>query len=165
MKIDGGKEVLNMAEKQCPSCKMMIDKDAKVCPHCRRKFGPTKPVKYFLIFILFICIISVVSEYNKNNTPVNITKSKVINEDTIKLSKIGESIKKKHPSWENDICNTIAEKKVQIGMTSNQVISSWGKPEKNNRTVGSWGTHEQWVYGNTYLYFENGIFTSFQDEK
>jgi hypothetical protein len=44
-----------MAEKQCPSCKMMIDKGAKVCPHCRKKFGLSWPLKIFLIlFALFL---------------------------------------------------------------------------------------------------------------
>lgn len=41
-----------MAEKQCPSCKMMINKDAKVCPHCRKKFGLGWPEKISLVLIL-----------------------------------------------------------------------------------------------------------------
>jgi hypothetical protein len=41
---------------------------------------------------------------------------------------------------------------------------SWGDPEDINRTVGSWGVREQWVYSNeNYLYFENGILTSWQN--
>ena len=41
--------------------------------------------------------------------------------------------------------------------------SSWGKPTKINKSVYSWGTHEQWVYPNdNYLYFENGKLTSIQ---
>lgn len=42
----------DMAEKQCPACKMMIDKKAKVCPHCRKKFGLTWPAKIFLALII-----------------------------------------------------------------------------------------------------------------
>jgi hypothetical protein len=52
---------------------------------------------------------------------------------------------------------------VQIGMSREMVKATWGEPENINRTVGSWGVHEQWIYGNTYLYFENNILTSFQD--
>jgi len=48
-------------------------------------------------------------------------------------------------------------------MTKEQVLASWGKPEDINRSVGRWGVHEQWIYDSTYLYFENGILTSFQD--
>lgn len=54
---------------------------------------------------------------------------------------------------------------VRIGMTQQQVLdSSWGKPNKVNRTVTAYGTNEQWVYDNyNYLYFENGILTSIQN--
>jgi sRNA-binding protein len=57
----------------------------------------------------------------------------------------------------------IKSKKMQLGMTKEQVIFSWGKPEQINRSVGSWGVHEQWVYGGTYLYFENDVLISWQD--
>lgn len=68
-------------------------------------------------------------------------------------------------SFPPDIQRCISEKKVQIGMSTEQVILSWGRPEHINRSVGKWGEHEQWVYGSTYLYFENGIMTSFQDSR
>ncbi|GAH38631.1 unnamed protein product [marine sediment metagenome] len=52
-------------------------------------------------------------------------------------------------------------------MTKEQVEVSWGKPRDINKSVGSWGVHEQWIYRkfshSTYLYFENGILTSWQD--
>lgn len=53
---------------------------------------------------------------------------------------------------------------VSIGMTQEEVIqSNWGRPEHVNRTVHSFGTHEQWVYGGgNYLYFEGGRLTSMQ---
>lgn len=54
---------------------------------------------------------------------------------------------------------------VRIGMTQLEVLnSSWGKPNHINKTTGSYGVHEQWVYGgNNYLYFENGILTTIQN--
>lgn len=54
---------------------------------------------------------------------------------------------------------------VRIGMSMQDVIdSSWGKPEKVNRTTNVRGTHEQWVYGSgSYLYFDDGILTSIQN--
>ena len=50
-------------------------------------------------------------------------------------------------------------------MTDEMAIESLGRPQENNRTVGSWGVHEQWVYrnGDLFVYFENGILTSWQD--
>lgn len=66
-------------------------------------------------------------------------------------------------SWDKDIIDLIKAQKIIIGMTKEQILLSWGEPETKNRTVGSWGVHEQWIYGNKYLYFENDKLTSFQD--
>jgi hypothetical protein len=54
---------------------------------------------------------------------------------------------------------------VTLGMTEEEVLaSSWGRPERVNRTTTSRGTREQWVYGiGNYLYFENGILTAIQN--
>ncbi|OGU40888.1 MAG: hypothetical protein A2455_17145 [Ignavibacteria bacterium RIFOXYC2_FULL_35_16] len=61
------------------------------------------------------------------------------------------------------IQNMVKERKIAVGMTSEQAILSWGKPDDIKRTIGSWGKHEQWIYGSNYLYFENGKLTSWQD--
>ena len=50
-----------------------------------------------------------------------------------------------------------------IGMNKEMATISLGRPNDINRTVGSWGVHEQWVYNNLYLYFENGKLTSYQN--
>jgi len=53
---------------------------------------------------------------------------------------------------------------VTLGMSTAQVLNSnWGKPNKVIRTQTKNGTHEQWVYGNNYLYFENGKLTAVQN--
>jgi hypothetical protein len=65
--------------------------------------------------------------------------------------------------WDEKIWSAIDKGEVFLGMTKQQVIMSWGKPERINRTVISSSTSEQWVYGRVYLYFDNGILTSFQD--
>lgn len=56
------------------------------------------------------------------------------------------------------------KKGVKIGMSQDEVRqSSWGRPNSVNRTSTSRGTHEQWVYGGGYLYFEDGILTTVQN--
>jgi len=65
--------------------------------------------------------------------------------------------------WEPEMCYYIAQRKVCIGMTPDQARAAWGRPEDINRDVGPWGVHEQWVYGYCYLYFENGVMTSYQN--
>jgi len=62
-----------------------------------------------------------------------------------------------------DISNKIFEHQIWIGMSSEMTILSIGYPESINKTTGSWGVHEQWVYKNKYLYFENGVLTSWQE--
>lgn len=54
-----------------------------------------------------------------------------------------------------------------LGVTDKMARVSLGMPNDVNRTVGSWGTHEQWIYDKyeIYLYFENGKLTSYQDKK
>lgn len=58
----------------------------------------------------------------------------------------------------------ILEGRVRIGMTAQMCRDAWGEPSEINRSSGSWGVHEQWVYGvGSYLYFEDGILTSIQN--
>lgn len=57
----------------------------------------------------------------------------------------------------------ILDEKIWLGMTDKMARESWGNPKEINRSVGSWGIHEQWIYNNTYLYFENGLLTSWQE--
>lgn len=48
-----------------------------------------------------------------------------------------------------------------IGMTAEEVRNStWGSPDDINKTVTAYGTTEQWVYGNKYIYFRDGVVTS-----
>lgn len=73
-----------------------------------------------------------------------------------------------HPNLDSQIKKCILNNEVKLGMIREQVLASWGKPDDINRSVGSWGIHEQWIYQRgdysaQYLYFENGILTSWQD--
>ena len=57
--------------------------------------------------------------------------------------------------------------KYWIGMTSDMALLSLGYPDKINRSVGSWGVHEQWIYNSKelYLFFENEILNSYQERR
>lgn len=53
---------------------------------------------------------------------------------------------------------------VVIGFSKQMCREAWGEPNSINKSTGSWGTHEQWVYGSgSYLYFENGKLSSIQN--
>jgi hypothetical protein len=60
--------------------------------------------------------------------------------------------------------HAIRNRQVAIGMTRCMALAAWGSPERNNSSVGSYGTHEQWVYPANYLYFENDVMTSYQSQ-
>ena len=62
------------------------------------------------------------------------------------------------------IADLIIKGFVETGMTKKMCIESWGEPDDINKTSGSFGVHEQWVYGSgSYLYFENGKLTTIQN--
>lgn len=152
-----------MAEKKCKHCAMMIPKEAKICPHCRKKQGVSFIVGAFIVIIGIFIFTGIITNISNKSTNDN---SPTSNES---LTAKGQKVKKKHASWPNDICNTVAEKKIHVGMDRDQVIAAWGKPYKINETIGSWGTHEQWVMSrgisSDYLYFENGILKTMQQSK
>jgi len=52
---------------------------------------------------------------------------------------------------EGDIA-TIMAGKIRLGFTARQVRESIGRPERINTTITGSGTHEQWVYGDNYVY-------------
>ncbi|MBN1473498.1 MAG: hypothetical protein JW914_02680 [Syntrophaceae bacterium] len=68
-------------EKKCKHCAMMIPKEAKICPHCRKKQG-TSIITLFLSAIFILFVIGMCSSFmnttttrspqsvSKNNDPV-----------------------------------------------------------------------------------------------
>lgn len=73
-----------------------------------------------------------------------------------------------HPRLAPKIKNALLEGKFFIGMDKEQIRVLLGEPDNINRTVTKNGVSEQWLYGNPgfgakYLYFEDGIFESWQD--
>ena len=60
----------------------------------------------------------------------------------------------------NGIRSAMESESVCVGMIPRQVILSIGQPKRKNMSGGNYGSREQWVYGETYLYFENGHLTS-----
>lgn len=78
---------------------------------------------------------------------------------------VNTSFKNPAPNWDNMTVDLIKKGKITIGMTREQVTYALGRPNKINESIGKWGTHEQWVYGHAYVYFENDIMSSLQQTK
>lgn len=72
---------------------------------------------------------------------------------------------KAHPNIDKKIKDMILAGEISVGMSREEAKASWGEPEDINRTVGSFGVHEQWIYfgGEILVYFENGRLTGWQD--
>lgn len=81
-----------------------------------------------------------------------------------------------HPKAHEKMKETILKGLILIGMTEEEVIASWGFPQKSNRSVNSQGVFKQWCYGlyrtvgyqkilyvHTYAYFQNGKLVSWQN--
>jgi len=77
----------------------------------------------------------------------------------------------KHQDWPKEICETVAQGKVRIGMNADQIRAAWGNPDRIHTTKGVAGgmpwVHQQWVYDrgrvNQYLYLEDGVLTTYSD--
>lgn len=71
----------------------------------------------------------------------------------------------KNPSVPDAISEAIKKEQLIIGMTKEQVLASWGIPEKINTTTTERFIHEQLVYlvyHGSYAYLENGKLVSIQ---
>ena len=64
---------------------------------------------------------------------------------------------------DKETATLIHQRRVRIGMTAEQCRAAWGRPNDINRSVGLYGVHEQWCYDGSYLYFDDGILTSYQN--
>lgn len=65
-------------------------------------------------------------------------------------------------SWPDEIVHLIENSKIQFGMTRDQVAAAWDGPDKKN-VISSRGTlFEQWVYGDQFIYFEDGKYIDYQ---
>lgn len=88
----------------------------------------------------------------------------LVNEFEVRIPALDKqiSVTRLKSKYKRKYIDLILAKQIQIGMTSSMVLESWGEPGNKNKSVGSWGIHEQWIYEGEYLYFENGVLKSYQ---
>ncbi len=75
-----------------------------------------------------------------------------------------------HPELDYQIKESILNGEIELGMTKEQVVASWGHPAIINKPDISRGVYEQWEYYNNpdslhscqvvYIYFKNGVVES-----
>lgn len=96
---------------------------------------------------------------DRNATQTEIDKA-------IKDLDVAEDMLNKSPTMPNEtvVSQPTVPSAPTIGMTTNEVLNStWGNPQKKNKTTTKYGISEQWVYSDyRYVYLDNGIVTSIQ---
>lgn len=108
------------------------------------------------------------------------TKDAAINAELEKMAaekqasdKLKKQTEKEIEEWKKGVIakygNKVGQKLVDgyywVGMTAEMARVSLGEPETINKSVGTWGVHEQWVYGSIYLYIEKGKVASYQNSQ
>lgn len=83
------------------------------------------------------------------------------------LSKLGidkqvMELRKEHPKWSFEVCRSIIEKKVVLGMNSEQVTESWGSPLITNKNTKLDGVYDTWSYNGHLVQFINDRVVSIQ---
>lgn len=70
---------------------------------------------------------------------------------------------KEYLFYSDVVIDKIIKNEVFIGMTTEQALFSWGRPDNIESRDGSWGSIEKWLYGvdsqgnaYKYLHFKNG---------
>ena len=105
---------------------------------------------------------------NVNDFKTYWTNKNAENQRIEKRNELAEKTEKRYQRLSDEFgagdASKLIEKQIWIGMTDKMAIASIGLPDKVNRSNFSSGTHEQWVYKDKYLYFENGVLTSWQEE-
>jgi len=79
---------------------------------------------------------------------------------------------KQHPELSDSMKDNLWNGRLAVGMNLEQVIICWGNPYRINKSTGSFGLFDQFVYTPTYInhnnnwryvYMKNGILVSWQD--
>ena len=78
-----------------------------------------------------------------------------------------KEVLRRNSQWDAAVKQDVLAGFVKLGMTKNQVLASWGKPQEINRTVFKEYQREQWVYQRgyqkgRYIYFVNDKVDSWQ---
>jgi len=68
-----------------------------------------------------------------------------------------------HPALKPEFVDVILKGTVCLGMSREDVQASWGPPNRVFEQASITGKLEQWQYSNMYLYFQDGVLTTWQN--
>lgn len=77
-------------------------------------------------------------------------------------SEVAKAELKRRNAFSAEDWRLIDKQNIRVGMKEAGLICAFG-PSRVNRTVRANFVHKQYVYGDVYVYVENGVITAFQD--
>jgi hypothetical protein len=99
---------------------------------------------------------AVINKPEKNNSQTIIYEEAVSNSQQVQAQKVSRFSYLESKYGSNMAARLIAGK-IWKGMNAEMVTDSWGTGEKANRVISGNLVKEEWIYKNTWLYFENNI--------
>jgi len=179
-----------MALAKCRECGKEISTEAKVCPNCG-KTNPTSArvmstagaLGCFGLIVVMALIGSLSSSGSSGYAAGKPSAADVapttaehvpspaerqasilaVGIPTCKLSsKRTKLLLKRYPEWADHAILLVGCRQIQVGMTQEQLLASWGNPERVNSTTTPAGRDDQLVYGDNYVYLSDGVVTSYQ---
>jgi hypothetical protein len=142
-------------------------------------------MRYALFFLACVVATPVCSQIIRCQTPSGVVYQQSACQGGQKVNTSGAGVadpgSRATQTWKHEIAlierkergeKAIAEGKVFVGMTKDEVIKSWGTPTRVNKTTTSGGSTEQWVYygrggsgSDQYVYVDNGVVRTVQSRE
>ena len=141
------------------------DKDVVILDYNNGYFGVCYDTVCGYMHALWVKKDAQINEFIKTKEAEEIMITQLLEEQKLKkqIAEWAELEKKYKKKYGVKTYNELKNGYYWIGMNKEMATISLGSPNDINRTVGSWGVHEQWVYDEINLYFENGKLTSYQN--
>ena len=129
------------------------------------------PVSFLTRFLLAVALSGCASiigfpqkiTYLSNAEVEKLSLDKLCQAKNLFPKKVRPALQKKGVFDKSEL-DLIMRRRIQLGMSEEGLLCSWGKPKDVNTSVGAWGVHKQYVYGlGLYVYIKKGKVTSWQD--
>lgn len=120
-------------EKKCRYCAMMIPKDAKICPHCRKTLGWTWPAKIFVGLIAF----GVIGVFIGRNSPEAPQAQKPIAKPIEIISITSEQLYKEYEANEISADQKYKNRAVKVTGTLRDIGKTIGDKPYMNLSTGA----------------------------
>ncbi len=132
--------------KKCKYCKEEIDKNAKICPYCRKRQSYTNWIFVGIVFLLAIIVVATNGGFNNTYNAIKYINENYENKLEIKNDK-GSVNAFGIISWEGDLVNTTSKK-------MNNIVIKYTCYTNDRQEVGTAEAKIKYINSNETLHFE-----------